>query len=132
MFRLTTICVIAISTAFVGHLAARGRSFPIEVIGTIVEFNRTNQTFMIRVGKPGRTLTIAVGRDCKFIQNGRSTGEQTLRKGARVKVSYFSTIFAGKIAVKIEFNPMPQSKNWLPIRSPHRGFFKPLVLSRAC
>jgi len=91
--------------AFVGNVAARGRSFPIRVIGTIVGFNRTSQMFTIRVWEPSRTLTIAVGRDCKFKQHGAPTGEQILKPGARLKVSYFATIFIGKIAVEIELNP---------------------------
>src|SRR6516164_4698005 len=112
MFRLITICVIAISTAFVGHLAARGRSFPIEVMGTIIGFNRTSQMFTIRVWEPGRTLTIAVGRDCKFKEHGAPAAEQILKPGAQVKVSYFATIFTGNIAVEIELNPV-RSKNSL-------------------
>ena len=106
MFRLTTICLVALSTMFVGHIAARGRSFPIEVMGTILQFNRPNQTFTIRVAKTGRILSIAVGRDCKFKQHGAPVGEQILKAGARVKVSYFATIFTGNIAVEIELNPV--------------------------
>lgn len=52
-------------------------------------------------------FTIAVRRDCKFIKNGTPAGEQILRKGARVRVSYFATTFTGKIAVKIESNTAP-------------------------
>jgi hypothetical protein len=94
--------MIATSTMFVGHLAARGRSFPIKVTGVITTFDRTNQVFRIQVDVPPRLFTIAVGRDCKFIKNGTPTDEQILIKGARVKVSYFATIFTGKIAVKID------------------------------
>jgi DUF917 family protein len=109
MFRLTTIALIAVLLLgiLVVHAAARGRSFPIKVTGTIRMFDKANQVFTIQVDQPAGVLTIAVGRDCKFIQNGAPTGEQTLKKGARVKVSYFSTIFTGKIAVKIELNPPP-------------------------
>jgi len=102
MFRPIVICVIAASTIFVGHIAARGRSFPIEVTGVIKTFDRTNHVFWIQVDRPSRLFTIAVGRDCKFITNGTPTGEQILRKGARLRVSYFATIFTGNIAVKIE------------------------------
>jgi hypothetical protein len=110
MFRLITICVIAVSTTFVGHLAARGRSFPIQVIGTIIGFNRTSQMFTIRVDEPAHVLTITVGRDCKFKRHGAPAGEQILKPGARVKVSYFATIFTGNIAVEIELDPVPKYK----------------------
>lgn len=96
---------------FVGHIAARGRSFPTEVTGVITAFDRTNHVFRIRVDRPSRIFTIAVGRDCKFISNGTPTGEQILRKGARLRVGYFATIFTGKIAVKIESNPAPGVRN---------------------
>jgi hypothetical protein len=125
MFRLAITCLIAmpLSGIGVGQVAARGRSFPIEVTGRITKFDRARHIFTIQVDEPARALTIAVGRDCKFIQNGTPTSEQILKKGARLKVSYFSTIFTGKIAVKIELNPMPQGKSWPPIRSRHRTFF---------
>ena len=97
---------------FVGHVAARGRSFPTRVIGTIVGFNRTSQTFTIRVGESGRILMMAVGRDCKFKQHGAPAGEEILKPGALEKVSYFATIFTGNIAVEIELNPV-RSKNSL-------------------
>ena len=87
---------------FVGHIAARGRSFPIEITGVIATFDRTNHVFLIQVDRPSRLLTIAEGRDCKFITNGTPSGEQILRKGARLRVKYFATIFTGNIAVKIE------------------------------
>jgi hypothetical protein len=108
MFRLTTTALITVSLLgifFVVHATARGRSFPIEVTGTIKMFDRANHIFTIQSDEPARVLTIAVGRDCKFIQKGVPTGEWILKKGARVRVSYFSTIFTGKIAVKIESNP---------------------------
>ena len=107
MFRLTTTALIVASLLgiLIVEAAARGRTFPIEVTGTIRMFDGENHIFTIQVDEPAGALTIAVGRDCKFIQNGTPTGEQILKKGARVKVSYFSTIFTGKIAVKIELNP---------------------------
>ena len=85
-----------------GDALARGRSFPIEVTGTILEIDRSKTTFTIQVDEPAQILTIAVGRDCKFIQGRIPTDERILKKGGHVRVSYFSTIFAGKIAVKIE------------------------------
>ena len=102
--------MIAASTTFVGHIAARGRSFPIKVTGTIIGFDRTNQMFTMRVDQPSRILRIAVGRDCKFKRHGAPAGEQILKPGARVKVSYFATIFTGNIAVEIELYPVPQVK----------------------
>jgi hypothetical protein len=112
MLRLTIVCVVAASLAglFINQAWARGRSFPIEVTGIIAMVDRRNQTFTIQVDEPASILTIAVGRDCKFTQNGVSAGERILKKGARVRVSYFSTIFTGKIAVKIESNPVPEVK----------------------
>jgi len=108
MGRLTIICMIAVSTMIVGHIAARGRSFPIEVTGTIIRFNRASQMFTIQVDEPTHLLTIAVGRDCKFKRHAAAAGEQILKPGAHVKVSYFATIFTGKIAVEIELNPVPK------------------------
>jgi hypothetical protein len=110
MFRLTTTALIAASLLgiFVVHGMARGRSFPIEVTGTIRMFDRANQTFMIEVDEPARVLTIGLRHDCKFKQNGVPAGEQILKKGARVRVSYFATIFTGNLAVEIETNPRPQ------------------------
>jgi hypothetical protein len=108
MFRLTIICMIAASTMFVGHIAARGRSFPIQATGTIIRFDHASQMFTIQVDEPTHVLTITVGRDCKFQRHGAPTGEQNLKPGARVKVSYFATIFTGKIAVEIELNPVPK------------------------
>jgi hypothetical protein len=113
MLRLTTTALVTVSFLeifFVGHATARGRSFPIQVTGTIKMFDRANHIFVIQSDEHARLLTIAVGRDCKFIQNGVPTGEWILKKGARVRVSYFSTIFSGKIAVKIESNPLPEVK----------------------
>ena len=108
MGRLTIICMIAVSTMIVGHIAARGRSFPIEVTGTIIRFDQASQMFTIRVDKPTRVLTIAVGRHCKFKRHGTPAGEQILKPGRLLKVSYFATIFTGKIAVEIELNPVPK------------------------
>jgi len=87
---------------------ARGRSFPIEVTGTIINVDRTNYEFTLRVDEPAQVLTIGVGRDCKFKQNGATANERIIRQGARVKVSYFATIFTGNIAVEIDANPTPE------------------------
>jgi hypothetical protein len=93
------------------HASARGRSFPIEVIGTIISVDRSKAEFTIQVDEPARILTIGVGRDCKFIRHGAPVGDEILRRGARVRVNYFSTIFTGKIAVEIESNPRPLVKS---------------------
>jgi hypothetical protein len=93
--------------ALPAHASARGRSFPIEVTGTIISVDRGKTEFTIQVDEPARILTIAVGRDCKFIRHGAPARDEILRRGARVRVNYFSTIFTGKIAVKIESNPRP-------------------------
>jgi hypothetical protein len=95
MFRLATTALLAASLLglFAVQGSARGRSFPIEVTGTIKAFDRANQTFTFESGKHERILTIAVGRYCKFFHNGAPSGEWILKKGARVRVSYFATIF---------------------------------------
>jgi hypothetical protein len=82
----------------------------------IIGFNRTSQMFTIRVDEPARILTIAVGRDCKFKRHGTPAGEQILKPGAGVKVSYFATIFTGNIAVEIELDPVPNTNGY------HRKF----------
>ena len=107
MLRLTTTAVIAASLVgiFVGDVAAHRRSIPIEVTGTITKFDTVHHRVTIHVDKPSSILMIVEGHDCKFTRNGQSTTEQALRQGARVKVSYFSTIFVGKIAVEIELDP---------------------------
>jgi hypothetical protein len=72
--------------------------------------DRTNQTFAIEVDQPAQILTLRVARDCKFTHAGTPTGIGILRKGARVKAKYFSTLFTGKLAVEIESNPVPHSE----------------------
>jgi hypothetical protein len=110
MLRAITVGVIAASLAvlFVNEASARGRSFPIEITGTVLSVNRISHTFTIRADEPARILTIAIGRDCKFKQNTAPTGEQIVRPGARLKVSYFATIFTGDVAVEIESLPLPE------------------------
>ena len=89
-------------------VSADDRSFPLEITGTIRNFDEPTQMFTVEVDESGRVLTIAVGRDCKFTENGAPTGEKILKQGARVKVSYFATIFTGKIAVDVAINRVPE------------------------
>jgi hypothetical protein len=136
--RRNTACLIALLLgALPVHASARGRSFPIEVTGTILNVDRWRTEFTIQVDEPARILTIAVGRDCKFIRHGAPAQDDILRRGARVRVKYFSTIFMGKIAVQIESNPRPLVKGGiiekiepadrkLTIRVP--GCWQPLIL----
>jgi hypothetical protein len=111
--RRNTACLVAalLLGALPSHASARGRSFPIEVTGTILNVDRWKTEFAIQVDEPARILTIAVGRDCKFIRHDAPAQDDILRKGARVRVKYFSTIFTGKIAVEIESNPRPLVKS---------------------
>ena len=90
------------------EVSASGGSFPVEIAGTIRSFDEPTQMFTVEVDESGRVLTIAVGRDCKFTENGAPTGEEILKQGARVKVSYFATIFTGKIAVDVAINRVPE------------------------
>jgi hypothetical protein len=136
--RRNTACLIALLLgALPVHASARGRSFPIEVTGTILNVDPWRTEFTIQVDEPARILTIAVGRDCKFIRHGAPAQDDILRRGARVRVKYFSTIFMGKIAVQIESNPRPLVKGGiiekiepadrkLTIRVP--GCWQPLIL----
>jgi hypothetical protein len=89
-------------------VSADDRSFPAEITGTIRSFDKATQTFTIQVDEPARVFTIAVGSDCEFKENGAPTGEQILKQGARVEVSYFATIFTGNIAVDSATNPVPE------------------------
>jgi hypothetical protein len=90
------------------EVSARDRSFPLEITGTIRRFDEPTQTFTVELEESARVLTIAVGRDCKFTENGAPTGEEILKQGARATVSYFATIFTGKIAVDIAMNRAPE------------------------
>lgn len=107
IFRLTIVSVIGALLLGIpaSDAVARWRSFPIEVTGVIISFNRVTQTFAIRIDEPARVLTIGVGRDCKFKLSGATTTDQIIRPHARVKVSYFATIFTGNVAVEIELQP---------------------------
>ena len=93
------------------EVSAQGRSFPAEIAGTIRNFDKATQTFTIQVDEPARIFSIAIGSDCQFKENGTPTGEQILRQGARVKVSYFATIFTGNIAVDVAANPVPEANH---------------------
>jgi hypothetical protein len=108
-----TACLVAalLLGALPTHASARGRSFPIEVTGTIINVDRSKVEFSIQVDEPAGILTIGIERDCKFIRHGEPGGGEILRRGARVRVKYFSTIFTGKIAVQIESNPRPLVKS---------------------
>ena len=92
-----------------GELFARGRSFPGEVIGTIIQVDRLNKTFTIRPDGSAQILSIALGKDYKF-KGAPAPREQVLRPGARLRVCYHATLFAGNIAVEIEPNPPPNPK----------------------
>jgi hypothetical protein len=94
---------------FATNVFARGRSFPIEVTGAIINVDRTNYEFALRVDEPARVLVIGLRRDCKFLTNGAPTKIDILKKGAYVKVSYFATIFTGNLAVEIEASPKAES-----------------------
>ena len=104
MLRLAIICAVPVLLAvlLVNEVSARSRSYPVEVSGTVVTFDRAKQTFTIRVDDPPRVLTLSVGFECKFKCDGALAGEQILRRGARVKVSYFATIFTGNVAVEVD------------------------------
>lgn len=78
---------------------ARGRSFPIEVTGTIIHIDWTHYEYTLRVDEPHRVLVIGLGRDCKFLKNGAPATIDILKKGAQIKVSYSATIFTGNVAV---------------------------------
>jgi hypothetical protein len=110
IFSLTAFLVISLGP-LAPHVSARGRSFPIEITGTILNVDQSKTEFSIEVDEPACILTIGVGRDCKFKRAGAPAGGEVLRRGARVRVNYFSTIFTGKIAVEIESNPRPLVKN---------------------
>jgi hypothetical protein len=106
------IAILSIAGLLLGlwpsEISAGDRSFPLEITGTIRSFDEPTQTFTIEVDESTRILTIAVGSDCKFTENGAPTGEEILRQGAQVKVSYFTTIFTGKIAVDVATNCVPE------------------------
>jgi hypothetical protein len=110
----TTLSSVAFLAIVLGPLAtdvfARGRSFPIEVTGTILNVDRTNYECTMRVDEPARVLRMGPRRNCKFLKNGAPANIAMLRKGAYVKVSYFATIFTGNLAVEIELNPKPEIK----------------------
>ena len=79
---------------------ARGRSFPIEVTGIVRSVDGATQTFALDVDEPVEVLKIGLRNDCKL------TG--ILKPGTHARISYFATIFAGNLAVRIEMNPKPE------------------------
>ena len=99
---------IFMATPFATVASARGRSFPTELTGTIRDFDRSTQTFILEADEPTRALRIGLRDDCKFL-GGDSSGGGILKKGAYVKVSYFATVFTGNLAVEIEANPKAKS-----------------------
>jgi len=103
------------------EVSARYRSFPLEIAGTIRSFDKPTHTFTVEVDESARVLTIAVGRDCKFTENGAPTGEEILKQGARVKVSYFATIFTGEIAVDVAMNRVPEISSGIFAARAHRS-----------
>jgi hypothetical protein len=109
-FTILSMALVAIGFGPLGtDVLARGRSFPIEVTGTIINVDRTNYEFTLRVDEPARVLLIGLRHDCKFLRNGTPTKMDILKKGAYVKLSYFATIFTGNLAVEIEANPKAES-----------------------
>jgi hypothetical protein len=91
------------------EVSAGDRSLPLEITGTIRSFDEPTQTFTVELDESARVLTIAVGRDCKFTENGAPTGEEILKQGARATVRYFATIFTDKIAVDVAIHRVPES-----------------------
>jgi len=112
LYRFVILSSVAFVALGLGPLAtdvsARGRSFPIEVTGTIINVDWPNSEFTLRVDEPARILVIGLRHDCKFLKNGVPAKIDILKKGAYVKVSYFATIFTGNLAVEIEANPKPE------------------------
>jgi hypothetical protein len=93
---------------WLSHALARGRSFPIEVTGTVTSVDKASQTFTLQTDEPAKIVAIGLGWDCKFKRDGAPAGPDILRRSAYVKVSYFATIFTGNLAVEIEANPKPE------------------------
>jgi hypothetical protein len=100
--------VLLLGLLWPSEISAGDRSFPMEITGTIRSFDEQTQTFTVELDESARVLTIAVERDCKFTENGAPTGEEILKQGARVTVSYFATIFTGRIAVDVAINRVPE------------------------
>ncbi len=90
------------------HALARGRSFPIEVTGTVTTVDKASQTFIVETDEPTKILTIGLRWDCKFKRDGTPAGPDILKKSAYVRVCYFATIFTGNLAVEVETDPVPQ------------------------
>ena len=106
------IAILSVAALLLGlwpsEVSADDRSFPLVITGTIRNFDEPTQKLTVEVDESARVLTMAVGRDCKFTENGAPTGEEILKQGARVTVSYFATIFTGNIAVDVAMNRVPE------------------------
>jgi hypothetical protein len=87
---------------------ARGRSFPEEATGIIRSVQNGGLTFTLATDEPARILKLAVGESCKFSHAGVPADVDIIRNNARIKVSFFSTVFTGRVAVEIESDPVPQ------------------------
>lgn len=114
--RLPTLSIVACTTVLFFALTtatalARGRSFLREATGVVTEVSNNGPLFTFAVDEPAEVLSLAVGRDCKFSHAGRATPAAVLRKGMRAKISYYSTIFTGKIALEIDADPVPKVEN---------------------
>jgi hypothetical protein len=90
------------------HVWPRGRSFPEEATGVITSIEKGGLTFTFAADEPARTLKLDVGASCKFSHAGAPADIGIIRRNARIKVSFFATVFTGRIAVEIESNPVPQ------------------------
>src|ERR1700731_2825945 len=101
---VTVLSFCSIATVTLG----RRRSFPIEVTGKITSVDTAVTHFTMITDQPAGILTLAVGRDCKFMKSGASATEAVLKEGCRIRVSYYSTIFTDRIAVEIEEAPAPE------------------------
>jgi hypothetical protein len=131
---------ILYSVAFVGlgfgplatDASAKGRSFPIEVTGTIINVDWTNFEFTLRVDEPARILLIGLRRDCRFLKNGTPAKVDILKKSAYVRVSYFATIFTGNLAVEVEANPKAKSVHGVIERIEPANRRLTLRLNRSC
>jgi hypothetical protein len=102
--RLLTIFLCFLSP----DLWARGRSFPLEATGIITSVENGGLTFTLVTDEPARILRLAVGESCKFSHAGAPADVGIIRNTACVKVSFWSTVFTGRVAVEIESDPVPQ------------------------
>jgi hypothetical protein len=87
---------------------AKGRSFPQEATGMITHVEKGGLTFTLATDEPARILKLVVNESCKFSHAGAPADMGIIRRNVRIKVSFFSTIFTGRVAVEIESDPVPQ------------------------